>query len=203
MTTKKPELSESLIALKDYLEKFGTIDDESFEQLTKMIVVKAYPKNTILVHEGQMANKCYFVLKGLIRQFVLLDGEEKTTNFYLDGEPVTSTFSSDTEPAKFFLVCNEDTHVIEGEPGGDQVLLDQMPQMMVINNKAVESETKKMHDSLMTFKILSPEERYLKLIEEKPQLFNRVPLYQMASYLGVKPESLSRIRKRITKTKTS
>ncbi|MFQ3576692.1 MAG: Crp/Fnr family transcriptional regulator [Cytophagales bacterium] len=145
----------------------------------------------------------FFVLKGLVRQYFMMDGEEKTTNFFMEGEPVSSTFSNETEPSKFFLICNEDTVLIEGNPGDEQIVMVQMPQMIDINSKALEAETKKMHDSLMDFKTLNPEKRYLKLLEEKPQLFNRVPLYQMASYLGITPESLSRIRKRITVSEKS
>lgn len=167
--------------------------------MLSLINLKSYPKNSFLVREGELANKCYFVLEGLVRQYFVIDGEERTTNFFIDGEPVSSTFSNDTAPSKFCLVCNEDTLLIEGNPGDAEDFLQAMPQFMSINMLATETESKKIHDDLVEFKILSPEERYLKLMKERPELLERVPLYQLASYLGIKPESLSRIRKRIVR----
>jgi len=57
----------------------------------------------------------------------------------------------------------------------------------------------KYQESLMTYKLTTPEDRYLNLLKSRPDLIQRVPQYQLASYLGVKPESLSRIRKRLSK----
>lgn len=185
--------------LKTYLSQFGEMTDSDMVQMVELMNVKVYPKNSYLVREGQMANKCYFVLKGIVRQYYNIDGAEKTTNFYIDGEPVTSTFAIDTEPSQFCLICNEDTMVCEGNPGDDQKLLATMPQLQSINAKATETESMKIHDSLLDFKLLGPEERYLKLLRDRPQLIDRVPLYQLASYLGITPESLSRIRKRISR----
>jgi len=185
--------------LKTYLSQFGEMTDSDMLQMVELMNVKVYPKNSYLVREGQMANKCYFVLKGIVRQYYNIDGAEKTTNFYMDGEPVTSTFAIDTEPSQFCLICNEDTMVCEGNPGDDQKLLATMPQLQSINAKATETESMKIHDSLLDFKLLGPEERYLKLLRDRPQLIDRVPLYQLASYLGITPESLSRIRKRISR----
>jgi CRP-like cAMP-binding protein len=62
---------------------------------------------------------------------------------------------------------------------------------------AVEEELGKSQESMATLLLLSPEERYLHLLNTRPELLDRVPQYQLASYLGIKPESLSRIRKRI------
>lgn len=62
---------------------------------------------------------------------------------------------------------------------------------------AMEEEMGKSHDRLSSYILSSPEERYLDLLKTRPELLERVPQYQLASYLGVTPESLSRIRKRI------
>jgi CRP-like cAMP-binding protein len=185
--------------LKTYLSQFGEMTDSDMAQMVELMNVKVYPKNSYLVREGQMANKCYFVLKGIVRQYYNIDGEEKTTNFYMDGEPVSSTFPTDIAPSQFCLICNEDTMVCEANPGDDKKLLATMPQLQTINEKATETENMKVHESLLDFKLLSAEERYLKLLRDKPQLIDRVPLYQLASYLGIKAESLSRIRKRISR----
>ncbi len=71
------------------------------------------------------------------------------------------------------------------------------PHFESICRVAVEDELGKNQEKLASYIIKSPEERYLELLETRPDLLDRVPQYQLASYLGIKPESLSRIRKRI------
>ena len=61
----------------------------------------------------------------------------------------------------------------------------------------MESELSKYQEMLATYKTDTPEQRYLNILKFRPELIQRVPQHQLASYIGVKPESLSRIRKRI------
>ena len=72
-----------------------------------------------------------------------------------------------------------------------------VPRLESIIRFELEKNAGKEHDHLSKFISSSPEERYLDLQENRPDLFNRIPQHQIASYLGIKPESLSRIRKRI------
>ena len=72
-----------------------------------------------------------------------------------------------------------------------------MPRMETLNRMGVEMELQKSQEALADYILTSPEERYLNLLQTRPDLLDRVPQYQLASYLGVTPESLSRIRKRI------
>jgi len=76
-------------------------------------------------------------------------------------------------------------------------LFRRFPRFERISRIALEEELGNYQEMLANFMMSSPEERYLKLLKNRPDLLDRVPHYQLASYLGVKPESLSRIRKRI------
>jgi DNA-binding MarR family transcriptional regulator len=78
-------------------------------------------------------------------------------------------------------------------------MYQKFPQIESLNRAMVEAIMAKQQDSLAEFKMTSPEQRYLNLLKNRPDLIQRVPQHQIASYLGVKPESLSRIRKRILK----
>jgi CRP-like cAMP-binding protein len=95
------------------------------------------------------------------------------------------------------LVCNEDCIVVEGRPEDEQFFMQAMPRMETINRIGVEFELQKSQETLAEFIMTNPEERYLNLLNTRADLLDRVPQYQLASYLGVTPESLSRIRKRI------
>ncbi|MBL7804590.1 MAG: Crp/Fnr family transcriptional regulator [Saprospiraceae bacterium] len=182
-----------------YIAQFTTLSQGEAEDIVKTIKVKAFKKGAFLLKEGQVAKLCYFVLKGCVRQYFLVDGEERTTNFYTEGQPVTpygGTFRQ--EPSKYYLSCLEDTIVTVGSPEQEALFFAKFPRLESVSRLAIEEELGKSQDQLSTFILSSPEERYRQLLATRPDLLERVPQYHLASYLGVKPESLSRIRKRIT-----
>ncbi len=182
----------------DYIANFAPLSETEIEGIIKSLKIKHFEKGTFLLKEGQISKLCFFVLKGCIRQYYLVDGEEKTTHFYTEGQPITpyvGTFKR--SPAKYYLSCVEDSIVTTGTPEDEAKLYEMFPQFESISRMATEEEVGKTQDELANFIINSPEERYLHLLETRPELLDRVPQYQLASYLGVTPESLSRIRKRI------
>lgn len=182
-----------------YIAQFMPLSEEEAKAVTQMMKFKTFEKGAVLLKEGQVSKLCYFVLKGCIRQYYLVDGEEKTTQFYTEGQPVTpyeGTFKR--KPSKYYLSCVEDTIVSVGTPEDEAAFFEKLPRLMPARTMAIEEELGKSQDMLSNYILNSPEERYLHLLKNRPELLERVPQYQLASYLGVTPESLSRIRKRIT-----
>ncbi|MCC6462057.1 MAG: Crp/Fnr family transcriptional regulator [Saprospiraceae bacterium] len=174
------------------------LGEADIEAVVRTIKCKSFKKGTVLLKEGQAAKLCYFVLKGCIRQYFLVDGVEKTTNFYTEGQPVTpyeGTYKN--VPSKFYLSCVEDVIVTVGTPEDEAAFFEKFPKLEPVRNLAIEEELGKSMDQFSSYLLNSPEERYLNLLKDRPELLDRVPQYQLASYLGVTPESLSRIRKRI------
>lgn len=134
-------------------------------------------------------------------QYYLVDGAEKTTNFYTEGQPVTpyeGTFSR--KPAKYYLSCVEDCTLTVGTPENETRLFEQFPKFKNVVRVAVEEELGKSQELASSYVLNTPTERYQNLLETRPDLLDRVPQYQLASFLGITPESLSRIRRRV-KTK--
>ena len=185
--------------LVDYISTIAPLSEAEIEQIFEMIKIRSYKKNKVLLREGQTGHTCYFVLQGCIRQYYLMDGVEKTTNFFTEGMPITSTFVFDNKGSMFFLVCSEDSILVEGNQAEEHLFFEQMPRMETLNRMGVEMELQKNQEAFAQFIMLGPEERYLNLLNNRPDLLDRVPQYQLASYLGITPESLSRIRKRIIK----
>lgn len=183
--------------LVDYVAQIAPLSDAEIETIFEMVNIQSYKKGKVLLREGQVGNVCYFVLQGCVRQYYLVDGIEKTTNFFTEGMPVSTTFVFESKTSKSFLVCNEDCILIEGRQEDEQAFFEKMPRMETLNRMGVEMELQKSQEALAEFIITSPEERYLNLLQTRPDLLDRVPQYQLASYLGITPESLSRIRKRI------
>ncbi|MCC6460547.1 MAG: Crp/Fnr family transcriptional regulator [Saprospiraceae bacterium] len=180
------------------MTQIAPLSDAEINTIFELINIRSHPRGKVLLREGQALNICYFVLQGCVRQYYLVDGVEKTTSFFTEGQPVSiSGFPFENKPSKSFLVCNEDCILIEGRPEDERNFFEQLPRMETLNRMGVEKELQKSQEVLAEYIISSPEERYLNLMKTRPDLLDRVPQYQLASYLGVTPESLSRIRRRI------
>jgi CRP-like cAMP-binding protein len=88
-----------------------------------------------------------------------------------------------------------------GNRAEEETLYKQFPRFETISRKVMEKIFAEQQAIMASYTTDTPEQRYLKLLESRPELFQIIPQYQLASYIGVKPESLSRIRKRIHATK--
>ena len=160
--------------------------------------IETYEKGTFLIREGQVARNAYYVIQGFIREYELVDGEEKTTAFYSEGEPAIN-FNSLTNqtPSKINFVCGEQTTLAILNAEKESKLYKKYPRFETFCRTGMEEMMGVKQGELTELIILKPEKRYEKLQQENPKLLNRVPQYQIASYLGITPEALSRIRNRI------
>ncbi len=180
------------------ISKYIPLTEEDKKAVTKCIPIKKYKKGTILLREGQIATESYFNLSGIVRQYYLFDGEEKTTYFFTEEESIASLTSYVKKvPANHYFSCVEDCTLAVLTYDCEQELCNKVPKFETLCKYSIEGEFGKQQEMLSSFIMQSPKERYLHLLQTRPELMNRVPQHQLASYLGVKPESLSRIRKRI------
>jgi CRP-like cAMP-binding protein len=186
------------MVLVNFVRQFMPMSDAAFADIFAVIKIRNYKKGSFLLREGQVPKKCFFVLQGCVREYRLQDGIEKTTGFFTEGEPVPSqSFNAGAKRSNHYHICNEDCTLIEGTPEDEAVFLALIPNAESIIRNGLEFEIQKTQTALADFITSSPEERYLQLLETRPELLDRVPQYQLASFLGIAPESLSRIRKRI------
>jgi len=185
----------------EFITRFIPLSKEEIEIINEQNLIKSYKKGTILLSEGEYAKDCFFVLKGCIRSYHVVDGEEKTTEFYTENQTINPVSYLVKKPSASYLSCLEDCVIALGNDDRNKQLLQKVPKLesMVINlSGTLLAENQ---DSLDDFKNLSPEKRYKKLIDTRPELFQRVPMYHIASYLGITAVSLSRMRKRISSGK--
>lgn len=183
--------------LTDYLSQFITVTDELANALDQNSLIKEFKKGHTLINEGDLYKETYFVLKGCVRSFRIKDGEDITIDFYLDEQPVMPAASEDPQPADFYLECLEDSLILINTKEQEESMLIRFPVLKNLCMQLSDYLADKLQKEYSDFKTSTPEERYRKLINTKPELFTRVPQYQIASYLGIKPESLSRIKKRV------
>ncbi len=164
-------------------------------------IIRQYQKGTILLKEGEYAKESYLVLKGCIRSYYLINGEEKNTDFFLEYNPVVPISYIKKQPSEYFIECLEDCVLSIGKTERTEQLLLSYPDFIPLYRKISDDYSTNQLISADKYRNLSPEEHYLEIRKSKPELLERIPQYQLASYLGIKPQSLSRIRKRLTQQK--
>lgn len=181
-----------------YFSKISTLSKEESEAIAESMQTKTFKKGDFLLKEGETSANTYFILEGCVREYILRDGEEKTTNFFTEEQWAISLNSfSPQNAAKHNWVCVEDTTVVAGDEHQAQALFKLFPRFETISRSIMEAAFSEQREALASYYTDSPEQRYLKLLKSRPGLTQRIPQYHLASYIGVKPESLSRIRKRI------
>lgn len=162
--------------------------------------VKTFLKGDFLLKEGQVSTNCYHVVKGCIREFYLLDGEEQTAAFYLEGDSISADNGmAERTPSKYYWECLEDCTLAVVTNKTEKEMYRRFPRLESLCRMVTENKFGQYREAVAHFIYSTPEQRYLHILENRPGLLDRVPQYQLASFIGVKPESLSRIRGRILK----
>jgi CRP-like cAMP-binding protein len=185
--------------LFDFLSKYISLSEEEKNTLQSLDIIQNVKKNTILLHAGKHSQMSYFVLKGYLRVYYVIDGEEKTTAFYTEMESLTPFCVLSKEPSEYYVVCGEDSVLLMPHPDMEVEILKKFPKFESLCKVLSEQLVIKQQNTFDEFKIHTPEQRYLSLLKNRPELTQRVPQHQLASYLGITPPSLSRLRARITK----
>ncbi|MFC3196460.1 Crp/Fnr family transcriptional regulator [Parapedobacter deserti] len=185
--------------LFNFISKFVSLTEDEKKAITAFDVFRSVKKGTVLLKEGQQSNKCYFVLKGCLRTYYIIDGDEKTTAFYTEMDGITPHCVVSGSPSAYYIAAVEDTIITASTPDMEYETFKKFPKFETLCRMFSEQELAKSQLTLDDFKTSSPERRYLKLLRDRPDLLQRVPQHQIASFLGITPQSLSRIRARISR----
>lgn len=183
--------------LFDFISKYIQLNEEEKEAILSLNLFHTLKKGSVLLKEGQKSNESFFVLKGCIRSYYLIDGEEKTTAFYTEMEALTPHCVINQTPSEYYISCVEDSIISISNSDMEQEINGKFPKFDTMCRILSEQNLVKQQIDFDAFKTSSPEQRYLNLEQKRPDLILRVPQHQLASYLGIKPQSLSRLRTRI------
>jgi CRP-like cAMP-binding protein len=183
--------------LFDFISKYVSLTEEEKNAIAPLDIFRSVKKGTILLKEGQKSKNSYFVLKGCIRKYYIIDGEEKTTAFYTEMEVLTPHCVISKTPSEYYISCVEDTILTVSNKEMEVEINSKFPKFEIMCRILSEELLAKQQIDFDEFKNSSPEQRYLNLLQKRPDLIQRVPQHQLASYLGIKPQSLSRLRARI------
>lgn len=189
--------------LFDFMSKYISLTEEEKNVIISLDIFRSVKKGTILLKEGQKTKDSYFVLKGCIRTYYVIDNEEKTTGFYTEMEALTPPCVITKTPSEYYISCIEDSIITVSNSDMEAEINSKFPKFDMMCKMLSEELLAKQRIDFDSFKTSSPEQRYLNLLENRPDLIQRVPQYQLASFLGMKPESLSRVRARIAEKNKS
>lgn len=176
-----------------------SISDEEFEYAKTLFIPKKLRKKRFLLHDGDPCIYTTFVEKGLLRSFRIDDkGNEHILQFGLQGWWVADLYSFLTgEPSEYNIEALEDSELLLiTKPSWDK-LLHEVPAFehyfrILIQNNLIATQRR-----LMGTMSTTAEERYNKLLQEFPDIAQRVPQHMIASYIGVTRETLSRLRSQL------
>jgi CRP-like cAMP-binding protein len=183
--------------LFDFISKYVSLSEDEKSAIISLDIFRSVKKGTTLLEEGQNSKNGYFVLVGCIRTYYIIDGEEKTTAFYTEMEGLTPHCVINKAPSQYYIACLEDSILTVANPDMEVEIFKKFPKFETLCRILSEELLAKQQINFDEFKTSSPEQRYMNLLQKRPDLIQRVPQHQLASYLGIKPQSLSRLRARI------
>lgn len=198
--TEHPENieTESLDELRKFIEKYTPLPKNEWEQISDCFEKRVIEKNEIVLQEGKVCRHLYFVESGLLHFYINKDGNSITKFFTEAPYSFTSQASFNTQkPAKESIQAIEKCIVW-------QITYNQSNELYKLKSwtnfarniiQEVQFFTEEILEELQTE---TAEFRYKKMLINEPELLKRIPLKMLASYLGIAPQSLSRIRKKLT-----
>lgn len=181
------------------IQKSISLSPAEVDIVTSLFKEVAYKKGDFFLAEGQVCNKVGFIAKGLMRYYINHDGEERIYAFSQENEFVCNyeSFLSKS-PSSKIIQALEDTDVLVISYNDLQTFYAKIREGERFGRIAIELVFLQLIKDLSSYYTDTPELRYQKFIQNHADLQQRISQYHIASFVGVKPQSLSRIRKRIT-----
>lgn len=182
--------------LNQLIEKLKT-DQTNWPRFREFFIESEIRARTILLREGEIAKHIYFIKKGCLRLWFNKDGKDVTLQFFFEGQAVASIESLvSNQPGMFTLESVEPSTILSISKENLEYLTEVYPELKE-GFQNIMFQRFRNYTKLFLSRIKdSPKERYDDLIKNHPEIVNRVPQRHVASYLGVTPISLSRIKKR-------
>lgn len=169
------------------------------DHFVSKLIVKRYKRKELILQEGEICKHVYFINKGCLRYFHKVSGHENTAQFFFENGWYTDFDSLLTgKPTTQYIETLEATELLVLPSKDLQQLYHDNPKFEKYGRLMAEQAFLGIRERCQMLVNLSAEERYISLMKERPKVIERIPQHYIASYLGIKAPSLSRIRKIIS-----
>ena len=188
---------------RNHLSKILGVPIASLEFCSTFYEVKQAKKNEIILREGEISDCTFFVEKGLLRMYSIDKvGKEHVVQFAPENWRISDTTSQLlNEKSRFYIEAIEESTIIVTREGFFEDLSKIYPDVAEKNQRLMFNHIKNLQNRVNALISTTAEERYLEFLKKYPNLMLRAPQWMVASYLGITPESLSRVRKELAKKK--
>lgn len=192
---RKP--TEAMDKLLKYIRSLTNFSDESWELLQPVLTKQTFKKNEFLLKQGQVCNSLFYIDSGYCKSYYEIEGVIKNTGFFFENEIATNINSFGTgQQSEFNIVACEPLTVIIFDKNKLFQAAEQVSEIETLGRNCIRLFATKQEEFSTLFKLYSAQERLEYLEKKYPEILQRVSLSQLASFLGVARETLSRIRKR-------
>jgi len=190
--------------LREYLASRASFTDQDFEVIRAAVLFKRLAAGEILQRAGDVAQHFTFVAAGCLRSYVIdAEGREHIVQF----APETwwladATSLSGGTPSRYFVDAIEDSELLLIDGRSHQHLVDTIEGFAAAFRRGLQRHIAAKDERLVSTLSGTAEDRYLEFLRIYPSIAGRVPQFMLASYLGVTPETVSRIRKNLSRRKS-
>jgi CRP-like cAMP-binding protein len=191
--------------LRKEIEKSVPLTDSEFAQATSYFSPRKLRKGQFLLQQGELCKYLAFVSAGLLRSYKIdAKGEEHIDEFALEGWWISDLYSFLTgKPSTYFIDALEDSDLLLIEAEAYNTLCSEIPRFEHYVRILLQNNLIATHSRIIDTNSLPAEERYLRLTDRCPDITGRIAQRHVASFLGITPEALSRIRNRLSKKPVS
>ena len=188
-------------SINKYISKCVIISPEELEYVNSLMEYKKVAKKTIMLREGDVCNFEAYIIKGCIRTYYIdVKGIEVTLQFAIEDWWVSDIASfHDHTPSSMFIETLEDCELLTLNPQTKELLLSKVPKLERVFRLMVQRNLSVLQGRLFKTIATSAKDKYLDFINRYPTIPQRVAQHYIASYLGISPEFLSKIRTRLSK----
>jgi len=185
--------------IEESIAPMVTLTDQEFLTFCDAFETKRLAKNQLFLREGEICNYVGFVIHGALVYFKSMpSGNETTTDFAFDGDWVTINHSRlNNSPSTIGIRAIENSELLVITQQTLSAMYLRNPKLERLGRILMEQSYLKIARQSIDLQVLTAKERYEGLLRDYPEIFQRVPLYHIANYLGIAPKSLSRIRKEL------
>jgi CRP-like cAMP-binding protein len=196
-----PGAMSSFDVLRAYLEARASFTGDEMAVVESVFVPARLAAGEFLQRAGEVATHAAFVASGCLRSYVIdAKGKEHIVQFAPETWWLADNTSLSTRtPTQYFYQAVEDSALLLIDPGSHQRIVDHVPAYAAAFRAGLQKHAAAKDLRIVTSLAATAEERYLEFMQTYPSIAQRVPQWMLASYLGVSPETVSRIRKNLSR----